>query len=60
MLNVVTPFCRGHGNARQSLVYFGQIVEALITRYNALQGPITSISVGLAAMETRHRPCGNG
>ena len=60
VLNVVTPFCRGHGNARQSLVYLGQIVEALIMRHNALQGPITSISVGLAAMETRHRPCGDG
>ena len=60
VLNVVTPFCRGPGNARQSLVYLGQIVEALIMRHNALQGPITSISVGLSAMEARHRPCGDG
>jgi len=60
VLNVVTPFCRGPGNARQSLVYLGQIVEALIMRHNALQGPITSIRVGLSAMETRHRPCGDG
>jgi len=29
-------------------------------RHNALQGPITSIRVGLSAMETRHRPCGDG
>ena len=29
-------------------------------RHNALQGPITSISVGLSAMEARHRPCGDG
>src|SRR4029077_19076809 len=42
------------------LVYLGQIVEALIMRHNALQGPITSISVGLSAMEARHRPCGDG
>ena len=60
VLNVVTPFCRGPGNARQSLVYLGQIVEALIMRHNALQGPITSISVGLSAMEAGHRPCGDG
>src|SRR4051812_31129038 len=60
VLNVVTPFRRGPGNARQSLVYLGQIVEALIMRHNALQGPIASISVGLAAMEARHRPCGDG
>ena len=60
VLNVVTPFCRGPGNARQSLVYLGQIVEALIMRHNALQGPIASISVGLSAMEARHRPCGDG
>jgi hypothetical protein len=60
VLNVVTPFLSCHGNARQSLVYFGQIVEALITRYNGLQGPITSISVGLSAMEARHRPGGDG
>ena len=25
-------------------------------RHNALQGPIASISVGLSAMEARHRP----
>ena len=42
------------------LVYLGQIVETLIMRHNALQGPITSISVGLSAMEARHRPCGDG
>jgi hypothetical protein len=60
VLNVVTPFCCGPGNARQSLVYLGQIVEALIMRHNALQGPITSISVGLSAMEARHRPGGDG
>ena len=60
MLNVVTPFCRGSGNARQSLVYLGQIVETLIMRHNALQGPITSIGVGLSAMEARHRPCRDG
>ena len=41
------------------LVYLGQIVETLIMRHNALQGPITSISVGLSAMEARHRPCGD-
>ena len=29
-------------------------------RHNALQGPVTSISVGLSAMEARHRPCGDG
>lgn len=29
-------------------------------RHNALQGPITSIAVGLSAMEARHRPCGDG
>ena len=42
------------------LVDLGQVVEALIMRHNALQGPITSISVGLSAMEARHRPCGDG
>ena len=60
MLNVVTPFCCGPCNARQSLVYLGQIVETLIMRHNALQGPITSMSVGLSAVEARHRPCGDG
>jgi hypothetical protein len=29
-------------------------------RHNTLQGPITSISVGLSAMEARHRPGGDG
>jgi hypothetical protein len=28
-------------------------------RHNALQGPITSISIGLSTMEARHRPCGD-
>src|SRR4051812_21084764 len=60
VLNVVTPFCRGTGDARRSLVYLGQIVEALIMRHDALQGPVTSISVGLSAMEARHGPSGNG
>jgi hypothetical protein len=29
-------------------------------RHDALQGPVTSISVGLSAMEAGHGPCGNG
>jgi len=41
-------------------MYLGQIVEALIMRHDALQGPVTSISVGLSAMEAGHGPCGNG
>src|SRR4051812_5855398 len=60
VLNIVTPFCRGPGNARQSLVDLGQIVETLIMRDNALQGPITSIGVRLSAMKARHRPCSDG
>jgi hypothetical protein len=40
----------------KTLMLLGQIVEPLVMRDNALQGPIASICIRLAAMETGDSP----